>query len=290
MKKYSKQYLGIEAPFTDYETARFVVLPVPYEGGVSYGHGTDKAPDAIIEASHYLELYDEVFDTEPYRMGICTLAPMDTNIPPEQLIQNIQNQVRALLDDEKCVAMLGGDHSISSGYARAIRDKYPEFSVIQLDAHSDLRDSYEGSIYSHASVMARIRELTPHTLQLGIRSMSREEADYVQKEKLLLCSMYRLRKQLFNLEAALSKLPDPVFITFDLDVMDWSIISSTGTPEPGGLLWDEAMEILALIFSKKKVIGFDLVELSHSPYDNNSAFAAAKLLYKMMGFYQFNDH
>lgn len=282
MKLHTSQFLGIESPYTDYENAHVVVLPVPYQGGVSYGEGTNLAPEAIIEASHYLELYDEVLELEPYRMGITTVEPISAD-QSENIVDAIQTAVRELLNDKKYIAMLGGDHSISTGYARAIQEAYDTFSVIQLDAHSDLRESYEGSPYSHASVMARIRELTPHTLQLGIRSMCIEEAERIRKEKLFVCHMDQWRKGIFNLDAALKKLPDPVFITFDVDVMDWSVIASTGTPEPGGLLWDEAIDILTKIFQTKQVIGFDIVELSINHSDRNSPFAVAKLLYKMLG-------
>ena len=284
MKLHTSQFLGIESPYTDYENARVVVLPVPYQGGVSYGKGTDLAPEAVIEASHYLELYDEVLDSEPYRMGITTVEPVFTD-KSKSIVDAVQAAVGELLNDNKYVTLLGGDHSISTGYARAIHERYDTFSVIQLDAHSDLRESYEGTPYSHASVMARIRELTSHTLQLGIRSMCIEEAKRIQEEKLSVCRMDQWRKDLFNLDAALKKLPDPVFITFDVDVMDWSVIASTGTPEPGGLLWDEAIDILRKIFETKHVIGFDIVELSADSADRNSPFAVAKLLYKMIGMY-----
>jgi agmatinase len=180
--------------------------------------------------------------------------------------------------------MLGGDHSLSIGCIQALHTRTDQLSVIQLDAHSDLRDTYEGSRYSHACVMSRIRELTGDTLQIGIRSMSLEEAHKIEKENLAVCTMSAYRNEAFDIDGAIEALPDPVYVTIDVDVFDWSVIRSTGTPEPGGFLWDESLSLLQRIFTRKNVIGIDVVELSHDPHDRNSPFAVAKLIYKMLGF------
>jgi len=285
---YHKQFLGINPDFTNLENSAVTILPFPYEGGVSYGKGTGEAPDAIIDASGFLELYDEVLEKEIYRIGISTVNPPPISTKHEQMIQQIFDATKALLDLNKYVVVIGGDHSISSGYFKALKSKYKNLSCIQIDAHADLRDSYEGSKLSHASVMARIREMTEHTLQIGIRSMSVEEAEIVNYKNIQVCTMYNYRKGKFDIDAALNKLPDPVFITFDVDAFDWSVILTTGTPEPGGFLWDEAMDLLYKIFMKKNVVGFDVVELSSQKGDNNSPFAAAKLIYKMIGFKLFS--
>ncbi len=282
MKLYKSQFLNPEPEYTNIETAKVAIIPYPYEGGVSYGKGTEQAPDAVIEASHYLELYDEVLDAEPYKVGIATIDPQEIPDKSEEMITHLYRLTKTLIQQNKFIAVIGGDHSISSGCFKAFFEKHKTISVIQFDAHSDLRDAYEGSKLSHASVMARIREMTPHTLQLGIRSMSIEEAEVVKKENIQLYTMHKLRKGNINIKQLLDNLPDPVFITFDVDALDWSIVSSTGTPEPGGFYWDEVLEILELIFSTKNVIGFDIVELSAN--DPNSPFAVAKLLYKMLGF------
>jgi len=284
MKLHAKQYLGIEPEFTRPETSAFCILPFPYEGGVSYGKGTAGAPDAVIDASAFVELYDEVFDAEMYRVGITTMQPPVLSANHEAMFQQIYRASKKLLDQDKFVIVIGGDHSISSGYFKALQEKYATLSCIQLDAHSDLRESYEGSKLSHASVMSRIREMTPHTLQIGIRSMCVEEAELIKAERIPVCTMHQYRKGLFDIDNALQSLPDPVFITFDVDVFDWSIVASTGTPEPGGLLWDETMDLLQKIFSRKNVVGFDVVELSAREGDDNSPFAIAKLIYKMIGF------
>jgi agmatinase len=283
MKTHPVPFLGLPADLTDLKTARVVVVPYGYEGGVSYGKGAGAAPQAVLEASHYIELYDEVLDDEPCRIGIATIEIPAIPQDPSQMLDTLESVTTGLLDQEKFVTLVGGDHSITTGYVRALAKRNDRFGVLQLDAHADLRDSYEGSPLSHACVMARIRELTPHTLQVGIRSMSTEEARRVDADNLALCTMHRFRKGPFDLDAALARLPRRLFITVDVDVFDWSVIASTGTPEPGGMLWDEALDLLDTVFRTKEVIGFDVVELAHRDHDPNSTFATAKLIYKMIG-------
>jgi agmatinase len=284
MKINPLRFLEIGEDFTHPDQSAVAVLPVPYEGGVSYGRGAAQAPSAVLDASRYLELYDEVLKAEPYRVGITTISP--PMIPQDQAeaIEVIYRTVKTLLDQDKFVVVIGGDHSISSAFAKALHERHGSISVVQIDAHADLRDSYDGSVLSHASVMSRIREVTAHTLQVGIRSLSREEAERVEREGLALCTMHDFRQGTFDLDSALKLLPDPVFLTLDVDALDWSVVFSTGTPEPGGFLWDEAIQLLARIFSAKDVIGFDVVELAYSQADRNSPFAVAKLIYKLIGF------
>jgi agmatinase len=283
MKLNQKQFLLDDPTFTNFEKAAAVIVPVPYEGGTSYGKGTALAPQAVIDASYFVEFYDEIIKAEPYRMGISTMAPVRQ--PRGQGIHELVcNTAGELLGQNKFIAMLGGDHSVSYGCFKALHEKYPACGVIQLDAHADLRQSYENSPFSHACIMARLRELTQDALQIGIRSLSVEEAQDIDKHHYQVCTMHDYRTGNFDLMAALQKLPDSVYLTVDVDVFDWSVIRSTGTPEPGGFTWDEGVNLLSTIFSRKTVTGFDLVELSHSPHDANSTFAVAKLLYKMFGF------
>lgn len=284
MKAHEQPFLAPEPEFCDYATAAAVILPFPYEGGVSYGHGTGAAPQAILEASAYVEFYDEVLRAEPHRMGIATVAAPPIPRQPEGMIRGLYETTRTLLDDDKFVVVLGGDHSISSGYFKALQEKHGRLACVQLDAHSDLREEYEGSRLSHASVMARIREMTPHALQLGIRAQCIEEAQAIAANHWPVCTMHDYRKGLFDVDAALAELPDPVFITVDVDAFDLSVIHTTGTPEPGGFAWDEALALLEKIFMRKNVVGFDLVELAYDPADRNSAFCTARLAYKMLGF------
>jgi agmatinase len=174
---YPKQFLECGDSFMNLHSAAVAILPVPYEGGVSYGRGTAKAPDAVIEASHHLELYDEVLKTEPHRMGIVTVMPPEIPQDPTLLQNVVFLSARDLIEAGKFTVMLGGDHSITYGYVKALMEKYGRISVIQLDAHGDLRETYGGSVFSHACIMSRIRGLTGSTLQIGIRSMSLEEAE-----------------------------------------------------------------------------------------------------------------
>ncbi len=259
------------------------MLPFGYEGGVSYGRGTAQAPQAVLEASQQVEFYDEDRKSEIFRIGIATIAEPEIPEDPKQMVAQLARLTDDLLKAQKFAVVVGGDHSITSGYIQTIAKYYPKFGVIQLDAHADLRPSYQDDLLSHASVMARIREITPHTLQIGIRSMDITEAECVQKENLCLCTMRQWRRGRFDLKAALSTLPEKVFITLDVDVFDWSVIASTGTPEPGGLGWYEALDLLETIFTTKEVVGCDVVELSYQPHDPNSPFAVAKLIYKMIG-------
>jgi agmatinase len=284
MKTQSRPFLGLDPPFADLETSAAVILPFPYEGGISCGSGAAAAPAAVLESSHQLELYDEVLRAEPYLMGIATVEPPAIPHDPKDVLQTMYDTALQLLERGKFVAVVGGDHSPSSGFFRALRDKAGARSVIQLDAHADLRESYEGSPLSHACAMARMRELTRHTLQLGIRSMSSQEAEAVSREKIALYTMTDLRHGDLDLASALDALPDPVFVTVDADVFDWGIVASTGTPEPGGLFWDEALDLLHTIFLRKHVVGFDVVELAFREGDPNSPFAVAKLVYRMLGF------
>jgi agmatinase len=283
MTPHANPFLGLPAEAADLETARVVVVPFGYEGGVSYGRGAAAAPEAVLRASHYLELYDEILDQEPSRVGIATIAEPLIPQAPEAMLAALESVTGRLIDQGKFVPLIGGDHSVTTGYVRALAARHSEFGVLQLDAHSDLRPSYEGSPWSHACVMARIREITSHTLQIGMRSMSAKEARRVRSEELALCTMHRFRKGEFDIHAELARLPQRLFITVDVDVFDWSVIASTGTPEPGGMHWDEAMDLLDTVFRAKTVIGFDVVELAHRAHDPNSPFATAKLIYKMIG-------
>lgn len=279
------QFLAPDEVYTNLETARVLILPVPYEGGISYGEGTAGAPEAVISASHFLELYDEVHKVEAFTMGIATLQPLMLSTDQGAMFESVYKKTRELAATEKMIVMIGGDHSVTIPQVKAFQSLHGHLSVIQFDAHADLREQYEGSALSHACVMARIREMTTQTLQLGIRSISSEEAQRVQKESLPLYTMHDIRTGKLDLDAALDALPDPVYLTIDVDAFDWSVISSTGTPEPGGFLWDEMLHLLAQVFKKKRIVGFDVVELSVYPDDRNSPFAVAKLIYKLLTYY-----
>ena len=283
MKLNATRFLDPPDGFHDLERAKAVIVPFPYEGGVSWGGGTGQAPRAVLEASQQLEFYDEVLAFEPYRAGIATLEEPDVPDDPERMVAQLHDIAAHLLEMGKFIVVIGGDHSITNGYFQALAEREPELGVVQFDAHADLRGQYQGSPLSHACTMARVREKTKHTVQVGIRSLSRNEAELIAKENLQVGFMHQMRAGRFDFEAALETLPEKVFLTIDVDVFDWSVIRSTGTPEPGGMLWDEAMSLLRLLFEKKRVVGFDVVELSHREDDPNSAFAVAKLIYRLIG-------
>ncbi len=280
----TKCFLDFDPLFADYENSAVVLVPVPYEGGVSAGKGAAGAPDAVIEASGLLELYDEILDAEPYRAGIFTATPLPVSGSGVEVAQEVRSAVSEILGSGRFPVVLGGDHSITPGAVQGVAEHYSSLGVIQLDAHADLRSEYDGSRESHACVMARVREITRETLQVGIRSMSIEEARLAARDRLALFTMNRIRTGGFDPLTVLRALPKNVYITVDVDVFDWSVIASTGTPEPGGMFWDETLELLSKVFSTKNVVGFDVVELSCTEWDRNSPFAVAKLIYKMVGF------
>jgi agmatinase len=269
-------------PFSGYEKCRFAILPVPYEGTVSYGKGASKGPAAILEASKNLETYDEEIDKNAYKAGIAVLNPLKSASSPEQMVNDVEKASEKIINDNKFPVMLGGEHSITTGLVRALRKKYNDLSVLQLDAHADLRQEYHGTPYSHASIMARVREICP-AVQVGIRSLSAEEAEWIKKNSLLVFWARDIYNNEDWFEKAIEKLSKNVFITIDLDVFDPSVMSATGTPEPGGLDWYTVIKFLKKVCQKRNVVGFDVVELAPTK-EVSCDFLAAKLVYRMIGY------
>jgi len=286
MRQPHDNFLGLDEQ--DYETAKVVLLPVPYEGTVSYGKGTAKGPQAIIDASKYIELYDDELDRECHAIGIGTLPNLKAEETPQQMHEAIYNRSKQLLADGKFVVMLGGEHSISSGLARAYKEKYNDLSVLQIDAHTDLRDEYEGSRYSHASVMARIIEFAPLT-QVGIRSMDITEKKYREDERTKIFFARDLMTNNTWMEDVVQRLSEHVFITIDVDGLDPSIMSATGTPEPGGLSWYQVINLFKKVAKNKTIVGFDIVELAPNEHSRACDFTAAKLVYKLLNYTFFKD-
>jgi agmatinase len=274
-------FLGIEKEFTNLGTAAHVVLPIPFEKTTSYGKGTAKGPAAIISASHFVEFYDEVYNIEAFRSGIATLPPVSTDDKIEDIFKRITDKISELLHKNKFIVCLGGEHSISAPVFEAYNTVFENLSIIQFDAHSDLRESYEGSKFSHASVMYRIWEMNPKIVQVGIRSQCIEEADLIKKEGINTIYAHDLAEKGFR-DEIIENLSGNVFITFDVDYFDPSIMPSTGTPEPGGFQWNETVKFLEKIFNKRNVVGCDVVELSPNPDLTHPDFLAAKLVYKMI--------
>ena len=267
--------------YSNLEQARIVVIPVPYDGTSTWVKGADKGPSAIIKASANLELYDIETDSQVYRSGIFTDNPVEEASSPEKLVEVVAARVRSHIKTEKFTVVVGGEHSVSIGSIKAYAESYGNTTVLQLDAHSDLRDEYNGSKYNHACVMARVRELCP-ILQVGIRSMDSSEKELMNGENVFFAKDICQKTDWF--ERAVARLADRVYITIDLDVFDPSIMSSTGTPEPGGLLWYDVLAFLKTITQKKDVVGFDVVELCPNPQNRAPDFLAAKLIYKLLSY------
>ena len=267
--------------YSNLEQARIVVIPVPYDGTSTWVKGADKGPSAIIKASANLELYDIETDSQVYRSGIFTDNPVEEASSPEELVEVVAARVRFHIKTEKFTVVVGGEHSVSIGSIKAYAESYGNTTVLQLDAHSDLRDEYNGSKYNHACVMARVRELCP-ILQVGIRSMDSSEKELMNGENVFFAKDICQKTDWF--ERAVARLSDRVYITIDLDVFDPSIMSSTGTPEPGGLLWYDVLAFLKTITQKKDVVGFDVVELCPNPQNRAPDFLAAKLIYKLLSY------
>ena len=277
-----RNFMGVKR--AEFDNARIVILPVPYEGTVTYGKGTRNGPQAIIDASGHVELYDDELDFEPYTRGIHTLPKMEVEgQEPRDMFQAVRDMGSRLAASGKLVVMLGGEHSATPGMVAAFADVYKTMSVLQLDAHADLRHEYSGTRYSHACAMRRVLEHCP-AVQVGIRSLSRSEKKFINSEGLPVFFMRDVRTRAGWMDEATGCLNEDVYVTIDLDVLDPSIMPSTGTPEPGGMLWDEILGFLKIVAERRRIVAFDLVELSPQPDSIAPDFLAAKLAYKLIGY------
>lgn len=263
-----------------YESAAIAILPVPYDGTSTWIKGADRGPEALLDASYNLEFYDIETESEVYKQGIATLDPVVENSSPEAMSDEVERRVERILDDGKFPVLIGGEHSVSIGAFRAMARRYPNISILQLDAHSDMRDEYEGSPCNHACVMARAKELTPNITQVGIRSTAREELHNIDPERTFYA--HRIAEDSGWIERVSSQLGEEVYITIDLDVLDPSVLPSTGTPEPGGMSYREVISLLRRIIEEHRVVGLDVVELCPNPSAKASDFLAAKLIYQFL--------
>jgi len=262
--------------------ASVVIVPVPFDGTSTWGKGADKGPEALLEASGQLELYDIETDTEVYKNGIHTDNPVRDLHNPETMVQSVFDRVSKWLERKKFVVLIGGEHSISIGAVKAFGSQFSNLSVLQFDAHADLRDSYEGSRYNHACVAARLREVCPVT-QVGIRSMDAGEKQALKNVRSFFA--HRMKNDPRWIGNMIDTLNDNVYLTFDLDVLDPSIMASTGTPEPGGMLWYDVLDVLHQVIEHRNLVGFDIVELCPNPLNQAPDFTAAKLLYKILSYH-----
>ncbi|MFO7776172.1 MAG: agmatinase [Candidatus Hydrogenedentota bacterium] len=272
---------GLPREFTNYETAAAALLPIPFDLTSTWGKGADEGPQALLEASEYLEFYDPETGTEVYRRGIATCAQVIA-VDSESMIADGRAAAGQILDAGKLPITLGGEHSVSQGPVEAAAQHYPELSVLQLDAHSDRRDSYEGSRYSHACIIARIKEtVKPPVVSVGVRGMDSSELPSVREDEVYYAS--EIQKSATWIDESVDLLRDDVYVTIDLDVLDPSQMPATGTPEPGGLDWYEVTGLLKTVARRKHVVGFDIVELCPDG-QRHPPFLAAKLLYTFLSY------
>ncbi len=282
LNEYENRFLSSEVPPRPADQARFHVIPVPYEATVSYAGGTANGPEAILDASDQLELYDGT--SYPGENGIFTQRPVDCSGSPEQVMENVRKAVLAALDAGAMPVVLGGEHSLTYGEMAALKERYGRFGVVQFDAHADLRDSYEGSKWSHASVMRRaVKDLDLPLVQLGNRIYCREELEARKEHGVVSWDAPYLCRHGIPDNLIPEDFPRNIFITFDVDGLDPSIMPETGTPVPGGLDWYMALDLAARAMQGRRVLGFDVVELAPREGHIVSDFAAASLTYALMG-------
>ena len=273
---------------TNLEDCRVVVVPVPYDATTSYRGGSREGPNAIIEASRHLEDYDIELDRETYRVGIYTLPEIEPHVGgPEEMTERVRATVRPFARDGKLLAVLGGEHSVSVGVVKALREFHSDLSVLYLDAHGDLRNEYMGSGFSHACAARRIWEMCP-LVEVGVRSISQEEMSFIQGEKQEGLKVYFHDDSdtgvSWDVEEVLKGLSEHVYVSIDLDVFDPGIMPAVGTPEPGGPGWEAVLTLLRAVSRERTIVGFDVVELCPGVGPSSCAFVAAKLAYKLMGY------
>ena len=278
-----RSFAGLAPPYSSLQQAKTVILPVPYDGTSEWRSGSRHGPQAIIDASQYLELYDLELDREIYKVGISTMPEVEPLLSsPQDMINRVYQVIRDLIQKGKFVVLLGGEHSLSLGAVRAFKEVFPDLSVLQLDAHADLREEYLGTQYSQACVMRRIFELCPIS-QVGIRSLSWEEKRFLTQEKLKPFYMSNLASNKDSVNQIVDSLSKDVYITIDVDVLDPSIMPAVGTPEPGGMSCRHVLDIIEAVALHKHVVGFDLMEFCPGEGPGSCAFLLAKLAYKLIG-------
>jgi agmatinase len=287
-------FLGLESDYSKFDTSAVVIHPVPYERTVSYGGGTRNGPAAILQASHYVEFYDEETERELHReKGIATLPPLQPgNMKDEAFLEKLHSKTADMMAEDKFVVTLGGEHTITSACVSAHAKKFPNLTVLQIDAHSDLRGEYDGSKYSHACVMARITDfLSPHRIvQVGIRAQAIEEAEFIKTQGVHTYYAHGIRQGQYTRllkewdDFVVEDTTENVYITFDVDGLDPSIMPSTGTPEPNGLHWEEIMRCIRKIAQKRRIVGFDVVELAPMKGVHHPDLLTARLVMKILNY------
>ena len=277
----NKTYAGIPQEYGNLPTSKIVLIPVPYDGTSTWKKGADKGPQAFLDASENMELYDIETDSEVYKQGVYLADAIIENSSPEAMVEAVHKETKKYINRSKFVTVFGGEHSVSIGTIRAFNECFNNISVLHIDAHADLRKEYEGSSCNHACAVYEAN-LNTNLVQVGIRSMDISEKRVMNPDKVFFAQDMAENEDWMN--DVLDQLTGNVFITFDLDALDPSIMPSTGTPEPGGLLYYETLEFLKKVFTERNVVGFDMVELCPNPEEKSSDFLAAKLYYKMLSY------
>jgi len=279
-------FAGIPAEYAEKHKAKIALLPVPYDGTSTWGKGADKGPEAFLQAAENMELYDIETDSEVYKQGVYLAPAVEENESPEAMVNAVHIATKTLIQQKKFVTLFGGEHSVSIGSIRAFNESFENLTVLQIDAHADLRSSYEGSPFNHACAMSEANE-SSNLIQVGIRSMDVSEKQVMNVDQVFFA--HDMAQDDFWMDNVLDLLTEKVYITIDLDGFDPSLLPSTGTPEPGGLHWYETLQFLRRVFAKSNVVGFDIVELCPNEAEKSSDFLAAKLYYKMLS-YKFEDN
>ncbi len=285
MSEISSNFMDLDDEFSAYENSKVLIVPIPYEKTVSFGKGTSQGPSAIIKASVSIELYDDELHCEPADIGIHTTKEIDYDFDPDQITEVIKSTNQTLLEDEKFIINLGGEHTITFGSVLGFKTLYEDFSVLSIDAHCDLRDTYEGKRICHATVMRRVVEEGIPIVEVGIRSYSKEESQYIiNSEDVVVIHATEIQANGNWISQAISNLKEKVYLSIDVDGLDPSVIPATGTPEPGGLGWYQTLELLKKLFLEREVVGMDIVELAPVEGFRGPDVLAAKLAYKSIGY------
>jgi agmatinase len=282
----NNNYAGIPDNYAKLENSKIVLIPVPYDGTSTWQKGANKGPKAFLEASENMELYDIETDSEVYKEGIYLADSIVENSSPEKMVNEVHQITKKYINKNKFVTLFGGEHTISIGTIRAFNECFDNLTVLQIDAHADLRDQYQGTLYNHACAVYEANQTT-NLVQVGIRSMDISEKRRMNLDKVFFAHDMALNE--FWMDDVIDQLTQNVFITFDLDAIDPSLLPSTGTPEPGGLFYYETLEFLKRVFKEKNVVGFDMVELCPNEHEKSSDFLAAKIYYKMLSYKFFED-
>lgn len=288
-ERYPDNFLGLSSDLAAYDDARYAILPVPYDATVSFQTGTRLGPRAVITASQEVEWFDEEYERELIQCGISTLDPLGPHAAgPEQMHHWVHREAKRVVRDGKCLIGLGGEHSITSALVRAVLGRHKKLSVLQIDAHADLRDAYEGTKYSHACVMRRVLELGVTVVPVGVRNYSLEEHRFMKKRKFAPITVRETRENPDWIQQAVDSLSEKVYVTIDIDGFDPAYAPGTGTPEPGGLDWFAVNDLLKAAAMERTIVAADVVEVLPLPGSVQTEFLAAKLIYKLIAHIEAN--